>query len=51
MPDRLTDQIAQLVEKWRREGAMYDAFHATMGTGWKACADELAALLTPQETK
>lgn len=41
--------LRALVEKWRAEGARKDSFHATMGIGWKACADELAAYLAQEE--
>lgn len=34
-------QIEQLVEKWRAKGVATDTFHATMGVGWKTCAQEL----------
>ncbi len=37
--------LEQLVENWRREGERVASFHATMGSGWFACADDLAALL------
>ena len=37
--------LTALVGRWRREGARCDSFHATMGAGWKACADELEAAL------
>lgn len=39
-----------LVERWKAEGARCDTFHATMGTGWKACAAELEKLLPPDPT-
>ena len=37
--------LRALVVKWRQEAAIKDSFHATMGIGWKACADEVEALL------
>ena len=43
--DALQARIAQLPEQWRGEGARIDTFHATMGTGYKVCADQLAAAL------
>lgn len=39
------EALIALVEKWRAKGAEIDTFHATMGIGFKACADELAAAL------
>lgn len=38
--------LRDLVGHWRVKGATTDTFHATMGIGWKACADELDALLS-----
>jgi len=53
----MLDQHAELVQHWRDQAAQYDTVHATMGSGWKACADDLAAALAgrgrprpPQET-
>jgi hypothetical protein len=46
---RLTE-VTRLVTAWRAEGARCGTFHATMGSGWKACADALAAVLADQET-
>ncbi len=37
--------LHKLIEKWRYQGAMIDTFHATMGVGYKVCADELEAIL------
>jgi hypothetical protein len=37
--------LRALSEKWRAKAAQIDTFHATMGTGYKACADELDAAL------
>jgi hypothetical protein len=37
----LTLLTTTLIAKWRAEGARVDTFHATMGTGYKACAEEL----------
>lgn len=49
MTDRLV-ALRALSGQWRAEGARIDAFHATMGTGYKVCAAELdAALLVPAE--
>lgn len=39
------DTLTALIEKWRAQGRHIDSFHATMGSGYKACADELAAAL------
>jgi hypothetical protein len=44
--DQLRVEALALVEKWRAQGAIYDSHHATMGIGYKACADDLASLLT-----
>lgn len=35
-----------LIQQWREKGASCDTFHATMGVGWKTCADELEACLS-----
>ena len=40
-----TARIGQIAQKWRATGAGIDTCHATMGRGWKACADQLADLL------
>ena len=37
--------LIALRDKWRAEAALTDRFHATMGTGWKVCADDLDAFL------
>lgn len=37
--------LEELVQRWRTAGARLDTVHATMGMGWKACADELDSLL------
>jgi hypothetical protein len=37
--------LVKLVTRWREHGAYCDTFHATMGTGWKRCADELEAAI------
>jgi hypothetical protein len=34
-----------LVKQWRREAAQIDSFHATMGTGYKVCANQLEDVL------
>ena len=52
----LQTALSALVEQWHAEGARLDSVHATMGSGWKACADDLATLLrqtgtTTNETK
>ncbi len=41
-------QIRALPTTWRQQGAQYDTVHATMGSGWKACADDLDAVLAPR---
>jgi hypothetical protein len=38
-------ELEALIAKWRNEAAAKDSFHATMGVGWKACANDLEALL------
>jgi hypothetical protein len=51
MPADLRAPLERLIETWRSHGRAIDTFHATMGTGYHACADELAALLAlPAET-
>lgn len=42
---RLT-ALRGLAAQWRAEAAVTDSFHATMGVGWKVCADQLIASLT-----
>jgi hypothetical protein len=43
--------LEALIAKWRATHAEYaDIHHATLGLGWKACADELAALLQAAAT-
>jgi len=42
---RRLQQIKALVETWRAEGSRLDSAHATMGIGWRVCADELEAAL------
>ena len=37
--------LHSLVERWRQKGAQIDSFHATMGIGYKVCANELEAAL------
>lgn len=37
--------LRTLIDKWRATGAVKDTYHATMGIGWKVCADDLAILL------
>lgn len=39
------EQIRQLIDKWRATADGYDRIHATMGVGWRVCAQELEALL------
>lgn len=41
----LREALEGLIAKWREEGARIDTFHATMGTGWKVCADNLRLTL------
>lgn len=41
----MNDQLLVLIEQWRAKAAVKDAFHATMGMGWKACANDLEAAL------
>ena len=41
----MNEQLEALIAKWRAEGARCDSFHATMGIGFKKCADELDAAL------
>lgn len=43
--DETIRQVGILVERWRKEGAIKDLWHATMGIGWKTCATELEAAL------
>ena len=42
--------LQRLISQWREKAAVTDSFHATMGIGWKVCADELEALLGRAET-
>lgn len=44
-PDSLTSRLTELATKWRAEGARVDTFHATMGIGYKVCAEALEAEL------
>lgn len=37
--------VQALIDQWRAEAARINSFHATMGTGYHVCADQLAALL------
>lgn len=39
------EQLRALVATWRAKGAGVDVWHAVMGIGWKACADELEVAL------
>ncbi len=41
------DALDGLIAKWRAEKKLIDTFHATMGTGYGKCADELEAALRP----
>jgi hypothetical protein len=41
----LRSRLRWLEGQWRAKGSGMDAFHATMGIGWKSCADDLAAPL------
>lgn len=40
-PDPLSARLTALVAKWRKEYARVSSFHATMGSGWNACANDL----------
>lgn len=40
-----TAALQALVEKWRAPAAEVNPSHATMGTGYPVCADELSAAL------
>lgn len=42
-------RLRAFVVAWRDKGAATDTFHATMGIGWKACADDLAIALDAPE--
>lgn len=44
-PNPLTSRLTELVAQWRARAAVVDTFHATMGTGYKACAEELETLV------
>ncbi len=48
----LLRRLDQLAATWRAQGQSYAAVHATLGSGWMACADDLSALLrsTPPES-
>lgn len=37
--------LLALISRWRREAAQIDSFHATMGTGYKVCANQLEEVL------
>lgn len=43
--DALRDGLARLLARWRETATVTDSFHATMGTGWHVCAEELENLL------
>jgi hypothetical protein len=43
------ERLSNLVAQWKARGASIDTFHATMGIGYKACAEDLSALLTALE--
>jgi rRNA maturation protein Nop10 len=43
------ERLTELVTQWKARGASIDTFHATMGIGYKACAEDLSALLTALE--
>ena len=49
MVEMTDDGIAALIQRWRNEASVKDSFHATMGVGWKVCADELEALSRVRE--
>jgi hypothetical protein len=40
------DPLRALIARWRAQAALTATFHATMGTGWHVCADELEAALS-----
>ncbi len=44
MTDRV-ETLKALVEQWRAKEAVINSWHATMGNGWRVCADELSALI------
>ncbi len=51
----MTDQtppspLARLIAQWRAEARRYDSVHATLGSGWKACADDLEAALRDSDS-
>ncbi len=46
---QITKQLEHLRDKWRAKAATTDTFHATMGIGWKQCADELDTFLSVRE--
>ncbi len=48
-PSATPSTLERLVQKWRTKADEVDGYHATMGTGWHACADELEAALRPSE--
>ena len=48
MSQPMTTEIEALIQRWREKAAATDAFHATMGTGWHVCADDLEAALRTQ---
>ncbi len=41
----LVQALRRLSAQWRLEAAAKDAFHATMGMGWRACATDLDRVL------
>ncbi len=38
--------LRTLIVKWRNEKKLIDCYHATMGTGYGACANDLEAVLS-----
>ena len=48
---RESSPLETLIAKWRQKAASVDSFHATMGTGWHVCAEELEAILNSAATE
>lgn len=44
------NQVRALIVAWRARFTAYTDFHATMGTGYRACADELEALIVSSDS-
>lgn len=47
----LGHRLRKLIAKWRQKAAVVDSFHATMGTGWTICANELETLLADPDCR